>query len=148
MLRPRFGKTFLSLSHPLVSVWTPDAKTIYFGSNGKGSMHVYAKAADGSGPEQVVLEEDAFDWPTCRPTRNILCTCAPRPIATRALCCGLCHCSAASAGLFPLCRAPSILWRLRWLQTANRWPTNATKFKKIGKRAESLAEKKTNSQFG
>ncbi len=44
-------------------VWTPDAKTIYFGSNGKGSMHVYAKAADGSGPEQVVLEEDAFDWP-------------------------------------------------------------------------------------
>jgi Tol biopolymer transport system component len=46
-----------------VSAWTPDAKTIYFGSNGKGSMHVYAKAADGSGPEQVVLEEDAFDWP-------------------------------------------------------------------------------------
>jgi Tol biopolymer transport system component len=44
-------------------VWTPDAKTIYFGSNGKGSMHVYAKAADGSGPEQVVREEDAFDWP-------------------------------------------------------------------------------------
>jgi Tol biopolymer transport system component len=44
-------------------VWTPDAKTIYFGSNGKGSMHVYAKAADGSGPEQVVLEEDAFDRP-------------------------------------------------------------------------------------
>jgi eukaryotic-like serine/threonine-protein kinase len=44
-------------------VWTPDGKTIYFGSNGKGSIHVYAKAADGTGPEQVVLEEDAFDWP-------------------------------------------------------------------------------------
>ena len=27
-------------------MWTPDAKTIYFGSNGKESMHVYAKAAD------------------------------------------------------------------------------------------------------
>ena len=44
-------------------VWTPDGKTIYFGSNRLGSMHVYAKAADGTGPEQTVVEEDAFDWP-------------------------------------------------------------------------------------
>ena len=44
-------------------VWTPDGRTIYYGSNVKGSLHVYAKAADGSSPERVVLEEDAFDYP-------------------------------------------------------------------------------------
>ena len=44
-------------------VWTPDGKTIYFGSNGKGATHVYTKAADGSGPEQTVMEQDSFDFP-------------------------------------------------------------------------------------
>ena len=44
-------------------VWTPDGKTIYFGSNGKGGAHVYVKAADGSGPEQAVIEDDPFDFP-------------------------------------------------------------------------------------
>jgi eukaryotic-like serine/threonine-protein kinase len=44
-------------------VWAPDGKTIYYGSNGKGAMHIYAKAADGTGPEQVILEEDAIEYP-------------------------------------------------------------------------------------
>lgn len=46
-----------------IPVWNPDGKTIYYGSNAKGSMHVYAKAADGSGAVQTVFEADAFDWP-------------------------------------------------------------------------------------
>jgi eukaryotic-like serine/threonine-protein kinase len=45
-------------------VWAPDGKTIFFGSNGKGAYHIYTKAADGSGPQQAVLEdEDAFEFP-------------------------------------------------------------------------------------
>lgn len=44
-------------------VWTPDGKTIYYGSNGRGAYHIYAKAADGSGSEQVILENDDFDYP-------------------------------------------------------------------------------------
>ena len=45
-------------------VWAPDGKTIYYGSNGKGMFHIYAKAADGSSPEQVVLEDsDTFEFP-------------------------------------------------------------------------------------
>ena len=39
--------------HP---VWTPEGKTIFYNSNDRGSFHIYAKAADGSGAEQVVLE--------------------------------------------------------------------------------------------
>lgn len=45
------------------AVWTPDSKTIYYGSNGKGAMHIYTKAADGSGPDRPVLEADSFDYP-------------------------------------------------------------------------------------
>ena len=33
--------------------WSPDGKTIYYMSNGKGSPHIYAKAADGSGVERL-----------------------------------------------------------------------------------------------
>lgn len=44
-------------------MWAPDGKTIYYGSNGKGSMHIYAKATDGTGPDRVILEQDAFEYP-------------------------------------------------------------------------------------
>jgi dipeptidyl aminopeptidase/acylaminoacyl peptidase len=37
-------------------VWSPDGKTIYYGSSGNGLSHISAKAADGSGSERVVLE--------------------------------------------------------------------------------------------
>jgi serine/threonine protein kinase len=37
-------------------VWTPDGKTIFYASTAKGPPHTYAKAADGSGSERVVLE--------------------------------------------------------------------------------------------
>ncbi len=37
-------------------VWSPDGKTIYYGSSSKGLSHISAKAADGSGSERVVLE--------------------------------------------------------------------------------------------
>jgi eukaryotic-like serine/threonine-protein kinase len=45
-------------------VWTPDGKMIYYGSNRKGGYHIYAKAANGNGPEEVILEdEDSFEFP-------------------------------------------------------------------------------------
>jgi eukaryotic-like serine/threonine-protein kinase len=44
-------------------VWAPDGKTVYYASNETGAYHVYAKAADGTGPERVVLDQDAFDYP-------------------------------------------------------------------------------------
>jgi len=37
-------------------VWTPDGKDIVYASTAKGPPHIYAKAADGSGPERTVLE--------------------------------------------------------------------------------------------
>jgi len=39
-------------------VWTPDGKTVFYSSVRKGLPHIYAKSADGSGAEQVVLEND------------------------------------------------------------------------------------------
>jgi Tol biopolymer transport system component len=44
-------------------VWAPDGKTIYYASNGKGSYHIFAKSVDGTGPDRVVMDEDAFDYP-------------------------------------------------------------------------------------
>jgi Tol biopolymer transport system component len=45
-------------------VWTPDGKTIFYSSNGKGPPHVYAKAADGSGSERAVSEgNDLVEFP-------------------------------------------------------------------------------------
>lgn len=44
-------------------VWSGDGKTIYYASNGKGSYHIFAKAADGVGSDLVVMDEDAFDYP-------------------------------------------------------------------------------------
>jgi eukaryotic-like serine/threonine-protein kinase len=43
-------------------VWSPDGKTLYYGSNEKGAFHIYAKATDGSGSEQTIREdEDEFE---------------------------------------------------------------------------------------
>jgi serine/threonine protein kinase len=45
-------------------VWTPDGKTIFYDSTAKGPPHLYAKAADGSGSERVVLESsDYLEYP-------------------------------------------------------------------------------------
>jgi len=45
-------------------IWTPDGKTIFFGSNREGGFHIYSKASDGSGPEQALIEgDDAFKFP-------------------------------------------------------------------------------------
>jgi Tol biopolymer transport system component len=45
-------------------VWSADGKTIFFASNAKGSTHIYAKPADGSGVDRVVLEDgDVFEGP-------------------------------------------------------------------------------------
>ena len=40
-------------------VWTPDGKTIFYASNGRGLFQIYSKATDGSGPEQALIEGDA-----------------------------------------------------------------------------------------
>jgi serine/threonine protein kinase len=37
-------------------IWARDGKTVFYASTAKGPPHVYAKAADGSGPERTVLE--------------------------------------------------------------------------------------------
>ncbi len=47
--------TFGPASHTF-PVWSPDGKTIFFASNIKSPTHIYAKAADGSGAERVILE--------------------------------------------------------------------------------------------
>jgi serine/threonine protein kinase len=36
--------------------WSSDGKTVFYSSNPKGIAHIYSKAADGGGPERVVLE--------------------------------------------------------------------------------------------
>ncbi|HET9409355.1 MAG TPA: protein kinase [Candidatus Sulfotelmatobacter sp.] len=61
----RAAKTRLTFGTAILRypVWTPDGKTIYYGSNVRGAYHIYAKAADGTGSEQVILEDDAFDYP-------------------------------------------------------------------------------------
>jgi Tol biopolymer transport system component len=44
-------------------VWSPDGKTIYYAS-GAGTPYIVAKAADGSAPERIVLEnKDAAEIP-------------------------------------------------------------------------------------
>jgi Tol biopolymer transport system component len=44
--------------------WTPDGKTIFYSSTDKGPPHIYAKAADGSGSERIVLESnDTAEFP-------------------------------------------------------------------------------------
>ena len=44
-------------------VWSRDGKTIYYGSNANGAYHIFAKSADGTGPDRVVMDEDPFDYP-------------------------------------------------------------------------------------
>ena len=55
--------TFGGDSH-LNPLWTPDGKTVFYSSTAKGPPHIYAKAADGSGPERSVLEStDTVELP-------------------------------------------------------------------------------------
>jgi Tol biopolymer transport system component len=41
----------------LSALWSRDGKMVYYSSNVKGANHIYARAADGSGSEQVILED-------------------------------------------------------------------------------------------
>jgi eukaryotic-like serine/threonine-protein kinase len=46
------------------ATWTPDSKTIFYSSVSKGVFQIYAKAADGSSSERLVLESaDATAYP-------------------------------------------------------------------------------------
>jgi Tol biopolymer transport system component len=55
--------TFGGASH-VNPLWTPDGKNIFYGSTAKGPPHIFAKAADGSGPERIVLESaDTVELP-------------------------------------------------------------------------------------
>ncbi|HEY6372200.1 MAG TPA: hypothetical protein VIX37_16610 [Candidatus Sulfotelmatobacter sp.] len=40
----------------LSPAWSPDGKTVFYQSNSNGGFHLYAKAPDGSGSDQVVIE--------------------------------------------------------------------------------------------
>ncbi len=44
-------------------VWSPDGTRIVFGSDRQGAMHIYQKAANGTGGEETVLEADANETP-------------------------------------------------------------------------------------
>ncbi|HEX8817104.1 MAG TPA: protein kinase [Terriglobales bacterium] len=47
------------------AIWSPDGKTIYYTSISKGTFQIYAKSADGSGAERLVLEDaDAGLYPS------------------------------------------------------------------------------------
>jgi TolB protein len=41
-------------------VWSPDGMTIFYESNMNGPPHIYAKAADGSGSERLILDEGSY----------------------------------------------------------------------------------------
>ena len=46
-------------------VWSPDGKTVYFSSNrGKGTFNIYRKASNGTGAEELLLEDAADKYPT------------------------------------------------------------------------------------
>jgi serine/threonine protein kinase len=56
----RGTSTRLTFGSALISypTWSPDGKTVYYSSTVKGPPHIYAKSADGSGPERTVLETE------------------------------------------------------------------------------------------
>jgi Tol biopolymer transport system component len=45
-------------------VWSADGKTIYFDSSRSGSYNLYRKAADGSGTEELLLDNSNVKYPT------------------------------------------------------------------------------------
>jgi eukaryotic-like serine/threonine-protein kinase len=50
----------------LLPVWSPDGKRVVFASNRKGLFHIYQKASDGAGSEELLFEsgaeEQAESW--------------------------------------------------------------------------------------
>ena len=56
-------------SNQLAPAWSPDGKTIFYHTNAGGGVHLYSKAADGSGADQALTStkdaEEAF--PTASP---------------------------------------------------------------------------------
>jgi len=64
-------------------VWSPDGRTIFFGSNRKGRMDLYRKAADGSGAEELLVADDVEKRPfSCSPDGRFLLYEAATPGAT------------------------------------------------------------------
>jgi len=56
------------IASQISAAWSPDGKTVFYQSNAKGGLHIYSKAADGSGAEQTVIEskdaEEAIPTPS------------------------------------------------------------------------------------
>ena len=59
----RSTRTRLTFSHGVGTyanvggaTWTPDSKTIFYTTVSRGVYQIYAKAADGSGTERLLLE--------------------------------------------------------------------------------------------
>ena len=51
-------------AHEQNSIWSPDGNRIIFTSNLKGHYDLYQKASDGSGREEVLLEDNLDKFPT------------------------------------------------------------------------------------
>jgi Tol biopolymer transport system component len=47
----------------LVLIWSPDGKRVVFNSRRKGHLDLYQKAADGSGTEEVLFEDNLQKYP-------------------------------------------------------------------------------------
>lgn len=66
LIRGTKSRLTFSSGAQIYPVWSRDGKTIYYGSNLKSANHIYAKAADGSGSEQSILEIPGdMDVPQC-----------------------------------------------------------------------------------
>ena len=44
-------------------IWSPDGQHVVFGSARAGTMNIYTKAADGTGPAERLTTSDASQWP-------------------------------------------------------------------------------------
>ena len=59
----RFSRLTLNPAVEAFPVWSPDGNRILFASSRKGSLDLYQKLADGTGPEVPVLESSLRKYP-------------------------------------------------------------------------------------
>lgn len=53
----------LDLSKPVAPVWSPDGRSVALASDVKGRFDIYRKAADGSGPQELLYADGDDKYP-------------------------------------------------------------------------------------